>query len=159
MHDMVKVLSYTYEYLYLADWKDAISDVFVGRAEVIEEHEDRVIGTVGGHIPFPKVVRFRTGIPFSKFKYLQVHKFNRELLFIRDHGKCQYCEKELTRELSTVDHVRPKSRGGTTEWENCVTCCHSCNGKKGNRTPPEAGMNLLNIPGRPHPNQVRMVKR
>lgn len=159
MYDRVEVLSYAYEHLYLADWKDAISDVFIGRAEVIEEHEDRTIGIVGGHIPFPKVVRFKTGISASKFKFRQAHKFNRDLLFLRDQGKCQYCEKELTREQSTIDHVLPRSRGGGTDWENCVICCHGCNGKKGNRTPSEAGMNLLSMPGRPKPNQVRMVKR
>lgn len=159
MYDRVEVLSCAYEHLYLADWKDAISDVFIGRAEIIEEYEGRTIGTVGGSIPFPKVVRFKRGVPVAKFKYNKTFKFNREILFARDEGKCQYCDRELTRPQSTIDHVLPRSRGGDTSWENCVICCPSCNARKGNRTPHEAGMNLLNLPARPKPHQVQVVKR
>jgi len=40
----------------------------------------------------------------------------------------------------------PRSRGGSSTWENLVACCHSCNRKKGNRTPTEAGMKLMKEP-------------
>ena len=35
---------------------------------------------------------------------------------------CQYCGsfKDLT-----IDHVVPKSRGGTNTWDNLVTCCRN----------------------------------
>ena len=33
----------------------------------------------------------------------------------------------------TIDHVKPVSRGGRTEWENCVTACKSCNHRKGSK--------------------------
>jgi 5-methylcytosine-specific restriction endonuclease McrA len=46
--------------------------------------------------------------------------------------------------------VIPRSRGGTTSWENLVTACRSCNLKKRNRTPEEAGMRLLRKPSPPH---------
>lgn len=29
---------------------------------------------------------------------------------------------------------------------NCITACRACNGRKGNRTPEEAGMSLLYLP-------------
>ena len=32
----------------------------------------------------------------------------------------------------TIDHVKPKSKGGKNTWINLVTCCGSCNLKKGN---------------------------
>ena len=32
----------------------------------------------------------------------------------------------------TLDHVIPRSRGGTSTWENLVAACHSCNRRKGN---------------------------
>jgi 5-methylcytosine-specific restriction endonuclease McrA len=46
----------------------------------------------------------------------------------------------------TLDHILPQSRGGKSVWENLVTSCKKCNTKKGNRTPKEAEMNILNKP-------------
>jgi hypothetical protein len=42
----------------------------------------------------------------------------------------------------TVDHVTPKSRGGTSAWMNLVACCTPCNSRKRDRSPAEAGMPL-----------------
>jgi 5-methylcytosine-specific restriction endonuclease McrA len=46
-----------------------------------------------------------------------------------------------------MDHVVPKSRGGKNTWSNLVLSCAACNNKKGNRTPMEANMKLLNKKG------------
>ena len=159
MYDRVEVLSCAYEHLYLADWTDAVSDVFVGRAEVVETHESRTIGTVSGDIPLPKVIRFKSGQPMAKYRGRQVTRFNRDVLYIRDEGKCQYCKKVMTKQQVTVDHVLPRSRGGVTTWENCVVCCSECNTKKGSMTPHEAGMNLLKTPAKPSISQYQIVKR
>jgi hypothetical protein len=43
----------------------------------------------------------------------------------------------------------PVAQGGRKDWENIVTCCVSCNRRKGGRTPAEAGMHLLRPPRRP----------
>jgi len=161
MQDRVEVLSYAYEHLYSTDWRIAISDVFVGRAEVLEEHEDRFIGMVNGLMPMPKVVRFKGGITASKLrsKMQEPARFSKDVLFARDGGRCQYCDRELARGISTIDHIMPRSRGGDTSWENCVTCCPTCNVKKGNRTPTEAGMCLLSLPAKPRPQHIRTVKK
>ena len=68
----------------------------------------------------------------------------RSNILLRDDEICQYCGKH-TREL-TLDHVIPRSRGGTSTWENLVACCKSCNGKKGNRLLKEVNMHLLRPP-------------
>ena len=73
-----------------------------------------------------------------------------ETLFERDKKVCAYCgnvfkDKDLSR-----DHVRPQSKGGPDVWENVVTACRVCNNKKANKTPSEAGMELLYIPYRPN---------
>src|SRR4029078_1866943 len=47
------------------------------------------------------------------------------------------------------DPVLPVAQGGRKHWENIVTCCVTCNRKKGGRTPAEAGMHLLRTPRRP----------
>jgi len=47
------------------------------------------------------------------------------------------------------DHVVPRKQGGLTVWENIVTSCYPCNGRKAGRTPQQAGMKLLRQPTRP----------
>lgn len=75
--------------------------------------------------------------------------FNRRNLHRRDEETCQYCGTRIAPERLTIDHVMPVSRGGKTEWENCVLACHRCNGKKADRTPREASMRLLRQPEKP----------
>ncbi|MCB0347045.1 MAG: HNH endonuclease, partial [Bdellovibrionales bacterium] len=45
-----------------------------------------------------------------------------------------------------IDHVIPRSQGGTTVWDNVVIACGCCNRKKGGRTPDEARMKLNTKP-------------
>jgi len=67
----------------------------------------------------------------------------------RDNYTCQYCGAMPSRRELTIDHVLPRSRGGKTTWENVVTACQKCNGRKGSRTPEEAHMKLRVWPKRP----------
>ncbi|BCL82299.1 HNH endonuclease [Ktedonobacteria bacterium brp13] len=51
--------------------------------------------------------------------------------------RCVYCgEANLPFEL---DHVQPRSRGGSDRVANLVLSCHDCNSKKGNQTVAEFG--------------------
>ncbi len=76
-------------------------------------------------------------------------KFTRQNIFLRDKHTCQYCKKMFTEGNLNLDHVMPRDRGGKTVWENIVTSCVSCNTRKANRLPREAGMCLLKEPARP----------
>jgi 5-methylcytosine-specific restriction endonuclease McrA len=76
-------------------------------------------------------------------------RFTRRNIFLRDRHRCQYCGTRPARQELTIDHVVPKSRGGTDSWDNLVTACVTCNVRKGDRTPEEAGMHLLRRPGTP----------
>jgi 5-methylcytosine-specific restriction endonuclease McrA len=78
-----------------------------------------------------KLIRtlYRNRVPFSKKNIL-----------VRDGFKCAYCG--IGKERLTVDHIIPKSRGGRTTFENCVSSCKSCNNKKGDRVPSDAHMYL-----------------
>lgn len=67
-------------------------------------------------------------------------------LFTRDANLCMYCGHESPGKDLTRDHVLPVSKGGKDFWSNVVTACHSCNTRKGGRTPEEAGMKLVAIP-------------
>ncbi len=74
---------------------------------------------------------------------------SRKEILRRDKHTCQYCGSSRG---VTIDHVFPKSRGGKDSWTNLVAACAACNGKKGNRTPQEAGMTLRCVPRSPvHP--------
>jgi hypothetical protein len=58
----------------------------------------------------------------------------------RDNRTCGYCGRYAT----TVDHIFPKSKGGDESDSNLISCCKSCNFKKGNKTLEESGMKLRN---------------
>ena len=79
---------------------------------------------------------FRVRVPFGKRNIL-----------IRDNFTCQYCGKKVKK--LTIDHIIPKSRGGETSFENCVSSCKECNNRKGMKTPREAGMSLMKVPTQP----------
>ncbi len=53
--------------------------------------------------------------------------------------KCAYCGKEGTKEKLEIEHIIPKSRGGSNRISNLTLACHKCNQKKGNMTAKEFG--------------------
>jgi 5-methylcytosine-specific restriction endonuclease McrA len=75
--------------------------------------------------------------------------FTRRNLFLRDDFTCQYCGRRCNTDHLSVDHVLPRSRGGSTSWENCVLACVGCNARKADRTLKEANLRLLRPPVRP----------
>lgn len=149
------VLNATYEPVARVSWQRAITLLFSGKVEVVEEYDDKTIRSVTFELKMPAVVRFvrmlrrgRKGI-----------KFSRENVLARDKGQCQYCARKLAREEATYDHVVPRAQGGVTSWDNVVIACVRCNQKKGGRTPAQAGMKLLSAPVRPKalPGGVHLV--
>lgn len=119
--------------------------------------------------PFVQGVTFRLRVPevITLMEYSRVpHKvvaFTRHNLYQRDRLTCQYCGLQPGSEELTVDHVLPRSRGGTSSWDNCVLACVECNHRKADRTPEEAGMPLRKAPARPawtefHARQFSRVK-
>ncbi|MBI4879058.1 MAG: HNH endonuclease [Planctomycetes bacterium] len=75
--------------------------------------------------------------------------FTRRNLYRRDRYTCQYCGGKPGSENLSIDHVIPRSSGGPTGWSNCVLACLSCNVRKANRMPADAGLTLLRKPSRP----------
>jgi len=49
-------------------------------------------------------------------------------------NECRYCSKDLSEEVTTIDHMIPLSRGGTNWPSNLVPACASCNSRKGDKT-------------------------
>lgn len=54
----------------------------------------------------------------------------RPIVFARDNYTCVYCGAKPDRWLLEMDHVVPRSRGGSDDQSNLVTACQSCNGSK-----------------------------
>jgi len=73
-----------------------------------------------------------------------------KILFRRDQNLCMYCGKEFADRDLSCDHIIPTSRGGKNSWVNVVAACKRCNHFKQNRTPEEAGMELLALPFEPN---------
>ena len=138
----VLVLNAAYEVLGLASIKRAVLLVLGGGAEMVSE-SGLYLNTPSARIPVPSVVRRKRMVRRRPGRV----PLNRRNVLRRDRYTCQYCGQKGG-EL-TVDHVLPKSRGGKSTWDNLVAACRSCNLRKGDRTPEEAGMRLLRPPKPP----------
>jgi 5-methylcytosine-specific restriction endonuclease McrA len=75
--------------------------------------------------------------------------FTRRNVYRRDGYTCQYCRARPGLSDLTIDHVIPRSRGGASSWENCVTACRPCNARKANRTTHESNLRLPRPPTAP----------
>jgi 5-methylcytosine-specific restriction endonuclease McrA len=142
--DTTLLLNASYEPLRIISWRRAVRLSFLGKVEVVDVYE-REIRSVSYVIKVPAVVRLLRYVKLGQRKP-PLTKLN---LLARDHFSCQYCGTELVQRESTMDHVVPRSRKGRTCWENVVTACHTCNRRKGGRTPWEAKMQLRARPVAP----------
>jgi len=61
----------------------------------------------------------------------------RSYLLEKFQRRCVYCSREQV--VFELDHVRPRSRGGSDQVSNLVLACHACNEQKGNQTAAEFG--------------------
>lgn len=139
----VLVLNQDYQPLSICSLRKAILLILLEKADLLHKHPEKKIQTVRFDYDYPTVIRLQ--------EYIRLPRMNivvtRKNVLKRDSFKCQYCG---TRESLTIDHVIPKSRGGSDEWDNLITCCSTCNVKKGNRTPKEADMPLMSKPHKPN---------
>lgn len=106
---------------------------------------DESIGLVNRSIRVPRVILL---VSYDRIPKRQV-RFSRFNIYARDNCTCQYCGKKFPRHELNLDHVIPRSRGGTSTWENVVCSCQTCNRRKGGRTPQEAKISLLRKPFKP----------
>ncbi len=109
------------------------------------ERNDETIGLVGRVIKVPRVILL---IAYDRVPKRRI-RFSRYNIFARDRNTCQYCGEKFARSELNLDHVVPRSQGGTSSWENVVCSCHECNRRKGGKTPEQARMRLVAHPRRP----------
>jgi len=139
------LLSSNYEFLKFVSEKKTLRLYFKGKVDVLAEW-DYYIQWGSGEIKYPAIIKMK--YPTRRFR--REPFAHRGFIFRRDGWLCQYCKKALTSEDATIDHILPKCRGGTDNWENMVTACFTCNTIiKGDKTPEEVGLKLIKEPVRP----------
>src|SRR5436309_5913025 len=137
----VLVLNASYEPINICAARRALVLVLKGVAAA-EEVTSHAIHSTRRTVALPSVIRL---LEYRRIPH-QTRALSRKNILMRDRYTCQYCHKTLNSGELTLDHVIPRSRKGETTWENLVACCHTCNNRKGNRTPEEAGMRLARAP-------------
>ncbi len=103
---------------------------------------DNSIGTVNGPVRIPSVLVLARYDKVPKRR----PKFCAKSIWERDGGMCQYTGRKLRPHEGNIDHIVPVSRGGASNWENCVLADRKINSRKGNKLPEEAGLKLLRRP-------------
>ena len=139
--EKVLVLNYDYTPVNITNITRALKLVIKEKAEIVKE------GTTmfrSEKVTFkaPSIIRL---LNYVKIKFFKVVLTKKNIL-IRDNFKCVYCDSNKN---LTLDHLIPKSKGGKNDWLNLVTCCDSCNKKKGDKSPEESKMTLLRKPFKP----------
>ena len=114
-----------------------------GKAESLEEDKSYSIHC-GRKLPTVIRLRYYVKVPFREVS------LTRKNILSRDNNACQYCNYRGS-DLS-IDHVLPRSRGGTDNWENVTTACLRCNVQKVIVPREEANMPLKRKPYRPLSN-------
>jgi 5-methylcytosine-specific restriction endonuclease McrA len=125
------------DYMVPLKWEDWISLPY--------DEDSSYVNTVSLQVKIPKI------IVLSKFDRVPKKrpKFTAKNIWLRDNGICQYSGKKLSPNEANIDHVLPKSRGGLTNWTNCVLTHKEINAKKADKTPEESGLKLLRKPVAP----------
>lgn len=138
------VLNANYQVIGFVSFRRVFKYLFSGKdkVEIISEWQDEVINTPNFSFKLPSILRLKKQIYRSYFQ----QAFSRKLVVKRDAGRCLYCNIKLAPSKITIDHVIPRSLGGTTSFSNCVVACSACNGKKSSKTLEQAGMKLLRKP-------------
>ncbi|GAB2484242.1 HNH endonuclease [Algoriphagus taiwanensis] len=142
MDKRVLVLNLDHSPVAVVSPQKAIVLVLLEKANVLSTYQLLEIRTVSRSFEYPAVIRL------SQYKNVPYRGvlLNRNNLFRRDNGECQYCG---SRRHLTIDHIIPRSKGGKTSWTNLVTACNRCNVNKGDKTPEQAGMVLKTEPFKP----------
>jgi 5-methylcytosine-specific restriction endonuclease McrA len=142
------VLNATYEPLCVVSLRRAVVLVLADKAVVVEASDGRM-HSERLSVPIPTVVRLAR---FVRVPYRRAVPLTRRAVLERDAHRCVYCGIKA----DTIDHVRPRSRGGAHVWTNVVAACARCNHRKGDKLLSELGWHIAMTPMQP-PSTVAVV--
>jgi 5-methylcytosine-specific restriction endonuclease McrA len=135
------LLNATYEPLCVVSSRRAIVLVLAEKAEAVDSAAEAVHAETIS-LPVPIVVRLTR---YVRVPYPANVPLSRRAVFTRDGQTCVYCGGSAT----SIDHVVPRSRGGTHTWDNVVAACRRCNHTKADRSLAELGWALPHPPRTP----------
>jgi 5-methylcytosine-specific restriction endonuclease McrA len=141
----VLVLNATYEPINVCTVRRAAVLLLKDKAELLE-HASWELHSESITLPRPMVIRLVSYVRVPHDTHRR--KITRRAVFARDRWTCQYCGSHGN---LTVDHVVPRSKGGTSSWDNIVASCAPCNRRKGDALLRQAGMKLRREPRSPSP--------
>src|ERR671916_356470 len=135
MGSRVLLLNATFEPLAVVTAKRAVVLMLTGKAECVQAALEGAFHSESLTIAAPSVMRLSR---YVRVPYRRPVPMTRAGVLRRDGRRCAYCP----RHADTIDHVVPRSRGGTHSWENCVAACRTCNSRKADRLLEELGWSL-----------------
>jgi 5-methylcytosine-specific restriction endonuclease McrA len=135
------LLNATYEPLCVVSTRRAIVLVLAEKAESVDAAQD-VVHAETISLAVPIVARLTR---YVRVPYPAQVPLSRRAVFTRDGQTCVYCGGSAT----SIDHVVPRSRGGTHTWDNVVAACRRCNHTKADRSLAELGWVLPHPPRTP----------
>lgn len=158
------VLNRNYFAVHVSDWRKAVSLLYQGHAQAVDEDlqtydfDDWVelsrmmernprgfVHSATLKVAVPEVIRLTR---YDRLPRQEV-KFSRRNIYEHYGYRCCYCGGRFSAKELNLDHVVPRSKGGSTGWDNIVLSCVDCNTKKGDGTPAQAGLKLLVRPSKP----------
>lgn len=113
--------------LSVVSWQVAIRLLTLDKVRVLKDHDEWEVRSPSITLKVPSVL-----ITTDYVKWNKAVKYNRGNIFLRDDFTCQFCGAKPPVSQLTLDHVKPKSHGGKSNWNNISTACKTCNSKKGN---------------------------
>jgi 5-methylcytosine-specific restriction endonuclease McrA len=128
----------------IISWEEAFVLTWLNKAWTAE-YSDKWVRSAKKTFQIPSVIVL--------FKYIDEKFFKlpctRKNILLRDQNRCQYCAKYVRPVDLTIDHVIPRSKGGTSSWDNVVAACKPCNQKKRDYLLENAPVTLIRVPRKP----------
>jgi 5-methylcytosine-specific restriction endonuclease McrA len=146
-------------------WQKAVALMLSDKVYMLVQYGERLIRSTSLALPYAAV------LVRKKFARRRRVRLTRANVFARDAFTCQYCGRRPRNRVGNPrvdelswDHVVPQGQSDAnrmvvlpwsgkrvkvTSWHNLLTSCTDCNGRKGNRTPRQAGMTPLRLPAPP----------
>ncbi|MEU6116172.1 HNH endonuclease [Streptomyces sp. NPDC047117] len=144
------VLNASFEPLSTVSLRRAVVLVMQDKAVVEQAHPGLRVRAASLDLPVPQVIRLSQ---YVRVPFRRQAPWSRRGVLVRDQHRCAYCGRRAT----TVDHVVPRAHGGGDTWLNTVASCAADNHRKADRTPEQAGMELLRRPFVPTPADTMLA--